>query len=433
LLGGAALAVAAPGHGALAQARRPGGQAMQEAVSILPALATSRDPIFGPGTYDRTLGGLRYYEQVVANGGWKPLPRTAERLRLGDAGPNVPALAERLMLSGDLDRPTGEIFEPVLEAALQRFQRRHGLTQTGAIGPLTLRALNVPAAIRLRQLRATMARMANNGFPFPDRYVVVNIPAATVEAVEGGAVARRHIAVVGRPDRPSPVLDSRIPLVTLNPTWTVPPGILRKDIMPKVRRNLGFLAANNMRVFDGAGNELDPASIDWSGRSGINFWVRQDPGPTNALGAVRIDMPNNHAVYLHDTPKKELFGNDVRFNSSGCARVQDVADLAAWLLSESGINRRDIQRGIDAERTINLRMVRPVPVAWVYLTAWGDDQGDVQFREDVYNLDDSARDIQATTLAPRPPRPPVAGAAVAQAPARRARPIIDSPLALDAR
>jgi murein L,D-transpeptidase YcbB/YkuD len=365
----------------------------------------------------------------VAAGGWKPLPRSVQGTRVGDAGPNVLALAERLTIGGDHGQPAGEVFDPVLEAALKRFQRRHGLTQTGAVGPLTLRALNVPAAIRLRQLRATMARMANNGFPFPDKYVVVNIPAAIVEAVVGGQVARRHIAVVGRPDRPSPVLDSVIPLVTLNPTWTVPPGILRKDIMPKVRRNLGFLAQNNMRVFDAAGNELDPASIDWSGNSGINFWVRQDPGPTNALGAVRIDMPNTRAVYLHDTPKKELFGNDLRFNSSGCARVQDVADLAAWLLDESGISRRDIQRGIDAERTINLRLVRPVPVAWVYLTAWGDDQGDVQFRDDVYGLDDSTSDVQATTLAPRPPRP----ATVAQAPARRGRGTMESPLLLDAR
>jgi L,D-transpeptidase YcbB len=197
------------------------------------------------------------------------------------------------------------------------------------------------------------------------------------------------------------VLETRITAVNLNPTWTAPLSIVKNDIMPKVRANPRFLASSNMRVIGAGGEELPASAVDWSGKTGVNFSIRQDPGPTNALGVVRLDMPNSHSVYMHDTPKKELFRSDVRFHSSGCARTANVRDLAAWLLQDAGVSRRDIDAGVDEGETKTLRMVKPVAVAWVYLTAWGDGVGNVQFREDIYGLDDTAKEIAASTLTAR--------------------------------
>ncbi|MGL4242210.1 MAG: L,D-transpeptidase family protein, partial [Beijerinckiaceae bacterium] len=374
---------------------------------IQPALAGPDDPIFGPGTYDRTLGGLKFYEQIVANGGWARLPATAAGLKQGSTGAAVVALKQRLLVSGDIDAAMagGDLFDPATAAALKRFQLRHGLSDTGTIGALTLKALNVPATTRLMQLRATMERMRNNGFQFPQRYVVVNIPGAVAEAVNNGRVERRHLTVVGRKDRQSPVIETRITAVNLNPTWTAPLSIVKADIMPKVRANPGFLAASNMRVIGGGGEELSPSAVDWSGKTAVNFSIRQDPGPANALGQVRFDMPNAHAVYMHDTPKKELFRSDVRFHSSGCARTANGRDLAVWLLADQGVSRRDIDAAISDGDTKTVRLQRPVAVAWVYLTAWGDGLGDVQFREDIYGLDDTAGEIARSTLVARRPQP----------------------------
>lgn len=376
-------------------------------ISATPAIADASDPTFGPGTYQRTIGGMQFYEEIVAAGGWGTLPASANGLKLGSSGPTVQALRARLAMSGDLAvaEAQGTQFDAGLAAALRRFQLRHGLTETGVVGTLTLKALNVSAKTRLMQLRATLERMRNNGFTFPQRYVVVNIPAAAVEAVEGGQVVRRHTAVVGRKDRQSPVLETRITAVNLNPTWTAPLSIVKKDIMPKVRANPDFLAQNNMKVIGGDGQELPVGSVDWSGKTSVNFSIRQDPGPTNALGVVRLDMPNRHAVYMHDTPKKELFRSDVRFHSSGCARTASVRDLAAWLLRDDGVSRTVIDDLIAEEDTRTIRLSRPVAVAWVYLTAWGDGLGNVQFREDVYGLDDTAKEIAASTLVARSNRP----------------------------
>jgi L,D-transpeptidase YcbB len=389
----------------------------------VPAFAGADDPIFGPGTYDRTLGGLQFYREIVANGGWGKLPSGAAGLKVGSAGPVVAALHRRLAISGDIDAgaASSELFDAGTTAALRRFQRRHGLTETGTVGALTLKALDVPAKTRLMQLAATMERMRNNGFQFPQRYVVVNIPAAVAEAVNGGRVERRHLTVVGRKDRQSPVIETRITAVNVNPTWTAPLSIVKADIMPKVRANPGFLAASNMRVIGGGGEEIPASAVDWTGRTAVNFTIRQDPGATNALGQIRFDMPNAHAVYMHDTPKKELFRSDVRFHSSGCARTADIRNLASWLLADQGVSRRDIDAAVDSTETRTIRLQRPVPVVWTYLTAWGDGVGDVQFREDIYGLDDSAEEIARTTLvARRPAQGTTAGIPAARPPQRTA-------------
>ena len=392
---------------AMAEPQRPGKTQVQAHPPLNPAAVDAfkpqdirdTEPAFGPESLARTQGGLQFYQEIVARGGWKPLPDAARGLKQGLDGPHVAALKARLAISGDLDTAqiTSRQFDGPTTIALKRFQARHGLTETGSVGRLTFAALNVPADIRLRQLQASVERLQNNVFKFAPRYVVVNIPGAVVEAVANGHVERRHLAVVGRKERPSPVLSARISSVNLNPYWTVPNSIIKNDVAKALLKDPAYLNKHNLRTLNYKGEEIDPNTVNWSFKTNPNFLLRQDPGSQNSLGQLKIDMPNVEAVYLHDTPKKELFKQDIRFHSSGCARVSDVRDLAAWLLNEQGIERQQIDRDIEAGLRTEIKLKKQVPVAWVYLTAYGDGQGHVQFREDIYGLD-TPEGVTLTTL-----------------------------------
>lgn len=368
-------------------------------------ITSGSEPLYGPYTYERTLVALQTYEELAGKGGWRPLPNEAATLKFGASGPVVKALKAHLSQRGDLAAGLGEgdTFDVATGLALRKFQARHGLSETGMMGRLTLKEMNVPAEVRVGQLLASLQRLRGNGFTFGERYVVVNIPGAAVEAVKGGMVERRHVAVVGRKDRPSPVLEARITNINLNPTWTAPLTVVRHDIMPKVFANPAFLAKSNMKVLGADGQELDPASIDWSGKTAPNFTIRQEPGLTNALGVMRIDMPNVHAVYLHDTPKKELFRSDIRFQSSGCARVSGVKDLAMWLLEGTSWDRLGLEVAISSGERLTIKVPSPVPIAWVYLTAWALSDGTVHFRDDIYGLDNPAGIVTSTLVARRAP------------------------------
>ncbi|PZU85436.1 MAG: murein L,D-transpeptidase [Chelatococcus sp.] len=369
----------------------------------------ANEPSYGPNTYDRTLEALIAYEDIAARGGWVPLPGSVSALKPDSQGPDVVALKKRLLLSGDLaaaDLP-GDVYDNAVVEAVKRFQLRHGLSDLGTVGRLTLKAMNVPVETRLNQLTATLERLKGNGFSFAERYVVVNIPGASVEAIENGAVQRRHKAVVGRPDRPSPVLQANITSVNLNPYWTVPTSIVKADIIPHMRQDPGFVAKSNMKLLGAENREIEPASVNWATLKSPYFTVRQEPGPTNSLGQMKIDMPNSEAVYLHDTPKKSLFRNDVRFNSSGCARVEGVRELGAWLLEGTEWTMPAIEAEIEKGERKNIALKKPVPVAWVYLTGWQGADGMVQFREDIYGLD-TPQGIVTSTIVPRRKKPATA-------------------------
>ncbi len=384
-------------------------------VPVLAPVTVNPEPMYGPGTYERTVEAYRFYEILQEQGGWKSLGSTVTSLRPGAQGPFVAALKARLTIERDHDQSVSSEFDAATSDAIKKFQARHGLSPTGLIGPLSLKALNVPVQVRLNQLAASLHRLNSNGFKHTDRYVVVNIPGAAVEAVENGQVVQRHLAVVGRPDRPSPVLEARIQAVNLNPTWTAPVTVVKNDIMPKVRKDPAFLFKNNIRVLNGAGEEIDPNSVDWSGKSNPNFTLRQDGGTLNSLGRVRIDMPNSLAVYLHDTPKKELFKSDLRFHSSGCARVEGVRDLAAWLLKDTQFDRSAIDMAISTDERLDIKLPRSIPVAWVYMTGWASSDGSVQFRDDIYGLD-TPDGITSSTIRQKPAKssqkmksPPIQG------------------------
>jgi murein L,D-transpeptidase YcbB/YkuD len=355
-----------------------------------PVLSASPLPTFDEGTFQRIGETLLSYSAIDVRGGWPTLPENAD-LALGSRGPDVALLRSRLVVTEDLAAEdfNGDVYDEKVAVGVRRFQARHGLADTGRVDRKTLAELNVPVKRRLRQLAASLDRLGGENFLFGQRYVVVNIPAAVAEAVAGGRVERRHIVVVGKPDRASPTVTATIRAVNLNPTWTVPLSILKKDIVTRMRRDPGYIRRMHMRVLGANGGETDPTLIDWKSTRSPNFTVRQDSGNFNALGNVRIDMPNPHAVYMHDTNHRNLFHSDYRFHSSGCARVADVRALAAWLLRENpGWGRGDIDAAIAKGARTNINLTHGVPVAWVYLTGWVTRDGAVHFREDVYNRDD---------------------------------------------
>ncbi len=346
-------------------------------------------PTLSPQTMQTTEAAIPAYESMVAAGGWPGVPVT-ERLRLGNRHPSVVALRRRLMAGGDLPPKAGatDVFDSYVDAGVRRFQARHGLTVDGVVREQTFGALNVPAAVRLNQLRTNVVRLRSLSGSLGPRFVVCNIPAAQIEAIEGGVVVSRHVAVVGKPDRASPDIQSRVVEINFNPYWTVPVSIVRKDLIPKMQAEPDYLDKNRIRILDNAGNELQPQQINWYSDEAVNYKFKQDPGDFNSLGSIRINFPSPYGVYMHDTPSKNLFGEDFRFHSSGCVRIQNVRELVGWLLADTpGWPRPEIDQVIRTGERKDAKLLRPVPLYWVYVTAWATPDGVVQFRDDIYNRD----------------------------------------------
>ncbi|HVL73459.1 MAG TPA: L,D-transpeptidase family protein [Beijerinckiaceae bacterium] len=349
----------------------------------------STTPILSPQALGATEETIERYRDIVARGGWDRVPN--ERLRLGARSPSVIALRQRLIMTGDLDPAAGAspIFDSYVEAGVRRFQARHGLNTTGALNSSTVAAMNVSADIRLRQLELNAVRLRAYSGNLGARYVIVNIPAAVVETVEDGTVASRHAAGVGKIDRQSPVFNGRITEVNFNPFWTVPASIIRKDLIPKMQKEPSYLTDNKIRIYNQRGEEIHPSRVNWFSDEATRYMFRQDPGADlNSMGFVRINIPNPHGVYMHDTPAKGIFGDDFRFVSSGCVRVQNVRDYVAWLLKDTPNWSRDqIEATIQSGQRVDARLAQPVNVYWTYVTAWATPDGLVQFRDDIYNRD----------------------------------------------
>jgi len=382
------------------------------------ALALSSEPVFDEGTYQRIKETLLGYAAIEVRGGWPAVPADA-KLEPGASGPTVALLRQRLVIGDDLpaEQETGDVYDAAVGEAVKRFQLRHGLEATGSVNAHTLRALNVPVGARMKQLEASLERLLGVDFVFAERYVVVNIPAAFVEAVAHDKVERRYRVIVGKVDKPSPTLTAYITAINLNPTWTVPLSITKNEIFARMRRDPSYLSRMHMRVLGARDEEISPQSVDWSSDRSPNFTIRQDSGGWNALGNLKIDMPNSYSVYMHDTTTRNLFANDYRFDSHGCTRVDNVRDLAAWILEDvPGWNRAAIDAGIAAGGLKVVNLPHRMPVAWVYLTGWVTRDGTVQFRDDVYKHDEALdRNALADAaaggfVAPLPPSAPVPAA-----------------------
>ncbi len=365
------------------------------------ALALSHEPTFDEGTAQRIKEAALSYSDIAVRGGWPAIPADA-KFAIGVPGPNDDLLRKRLLITGDLaeDKATGPYDEVVAEA-VKRFQVRHGLAPTGTMTPRTLAALNVPVQQRIKQLEASLERIENMNFSFGQRYVVVNLPAAFAEAVENDHVVRRYRVIVGKTEKPSPTLTAEITSVNLNPTWTVPSSISKTEISAHMRKDPSYLSRMHMEVLDAHDAPIDPHAVDWSGARTPNFTVRQQSGTWNALGAVKIDMPNPYSVYMHDTNQRNLFSDDYRFDSHGCSRVDNVRDLAAWLLQEEmpKWNRAAIDAAIATGQREDVVLPKKVPVAWIYLTAWMTRDQTIQFRNDIYDQDQQLLEATAEEAA----------------------------------
>ncbi|MEX0696437.1 MAG: L,D-transpeptidase family protein [Bauldia sp.] len=362
-----------------------------DAASVSAADVVTSIPTMSPQIVGSLQVAIGQYSEILARGGWPVVPAT-QRLRIGMRDPSVAVLRQRLAISGDLPPAAvnnSDAFDSYVEAAVRRFQARHGVQPDGIVGESTFAALNIPAHVRLTQLSTNLTRLKGiTDRPLPDRFVMVNIPAAAVEAVENGVVISRHTAVVGKVERPSPIVHSKISEINFHPFWTVPASIIRKDLIPLMQKDPQYLTNYNIRIYDQRGNELQPAQVNWTTDEATNYMFRQDPGDNNSLGRVKINFPSPDGVYMHDTPNKSLFNEDYRFDSSGCVRIQNIRDLIVWILRDTpGWDPTTIDTEFRSGNRTDVAVVNPVQLHWTYITAWSTADGVVQFREDIYNLD----------------------------------------------
>jgi len=361
-------------------------------------VTNTRMPVLSQETAFHVEGAIERYRQIVASGGW-PRVNANKALKVGVQDNAVRELRRRLIVSGDLPRNAGDsaTFDTFLDGALKRYQARHGMTADGVVGNYTLAALNVSAPVRLGQLETNLVRLRSMSGYLGDRYVMVNIPAAQIEAVENGRVEQRHKAIVGKTDRQTPILSSRIHEVILNPYWTAPKSIIRKDIIPLMREDPTYLTRNKIRLFDQQGNEVPPEMVDWSTEEAVDLRFRQDPGKINAMSSTKINFHNPHAVYMHDTPQQSLFGQFMRFESSGCVRVHNIQELTLWLLESSpGWDRARVEQVVASGVNTEVPLEVQIPVYFVYVSAWATDGGVVHFRDDIYKRD-GVEELQLTS------------------------------------
>lgn len=352
-------------------------------------------PTLSRANIEATERATAYYRKIVEAGGWGTVAEV--KLYSGTGGPEVRRLHDRLYRSGDLRDASyyPDQFSYEIEKALKRFQASNGLSPTGVTDRRTVDALNIPAEVRLRQLRINLARLKENAKAQGARYLVVNIPAAQVEAVEGDQVVSRHAGVVGKVDRKTPLLSSRVHEINFNPIWRLPPTVIREDLIPKGRQMQGtgqdVLTEFGIDAYSG-GRKLDLKSINWRSNQPFELSYSQKPGKTNPLGFAKINFHNAHAVYLHDTPSDSIFGRNFRAASSGCVRVENIEALLAWLLEgNDGWGRNAIDAIRESGKTETVQLAKPVPLHMVYITAWATADDVIQFRRDLYFKDGVGR------------------------------------------
>lgn len=351
-------------------------------------------PAIGEGSAAAIVLAIQKYQEIASWGGWGHVP-AGERLELGVRDERVARVRERLMASGDLNVSPGDpfLYDPELEQAVKGFQRRNGLEPDGIVGRRTIAAMNVSVQTRLRQLELNLRRVEKLVPQLQGRYIFVNIAGQEVEAVNHGAVEFHERVIVGTTLRQTPEITSHVNSITFNPYWYVPKSIAMADMLPKIRANPQYLQRQGIRVMQGWGDnirELDPSRVDWSNpRINEAYYLRQDPGPWNSLGSLKINFPNNDAIFLHDTPTQTLFGRQERNFSSGCVRVQNVAGLVSWIMQGDSPDwdASRVQSSVASGQFRNVYLAAPVPIFLTYLTAWVDPSGVVQFRDDVYARD----------------------------------------------
>jgi L,D-transpeptidase YcbB len=377
-----------------AQPLRTSSEDARRKGEVLNDLRVDPTPLRSEAMIEALERAIQRYQAIVSSGGWPAIPGS-RMVRPEDDDERLPVLRQRLMVSGELSRKSiasGFSFSDDLEVAIRRFQENHGLRVSGRVDKPTLQALNVAASARLAQLRLNLQRLRDlTAQRVEDRYILVNVPAFQLEAVEHYQVELHRRVIAGKPERQTPVVHAQIRALNFFPYWRVPDSVATLDLIPRLQKEPDYLQKEQIRVLTGSfnGPELNVQSIDWRTADANRIKFRQDPGPQNALGLVRLDMPNSEGVYMHDTPMKPLFNQRGRAFSAGCVRVQDVFTLAEWVARyEIGWDQPGRAQDVIASgQPLDVTLTRPVPVYFTYITAWAEPDGQVVFRPDIYGRD----------------------------------------------
>ena len=357
--------------------------------------------------YLRLKQALAVYANIAGTGGWPELPQSRHLKIKADHQSYLLLLKQRLLLTGDLPpaESSGRNEDENMKKALRRFQKRHGIKADGTIGPATLKAMNVPVEKRIRQITLNMERLRWLPEDVGNRYILVHIADFELIVFEDGYIVMDMPIVVGKQNQRTSVFSGKMTYLELNPYWNIPKAIAEKEILPQVQKDPAYLTKKKIRVLEYRRHqekEVDPATIDWSKirPDKLRYSFRQDYGPGNALGRIKFMFPNKFDIYLHDTPERHLFKRTRRTFSHGCIRIAKPIDLAEYLLkNENGWDRKKILAEIGKGKRQILKLSRPIDVHILYLTAWTDPQGDVQFRNDVYEGDEAL--LRALSEKPR--------------------------------
>jgi len=351
--------------------------------------------------YVKLKESLISYRGIAKRGGWPLIPPGAKMGR-GSRDSRVSVLRQRLMVSGDLPlsaESESRIFDLPLENAVQKFQKRHGLKADGRVGRSTLMALNIPVETRIRQIALNMDRLRWLPGDTGRRYIFVNVADFSLQVIEDEQVVMSMKIIVGKTEQKSCVLSRKMTYLELNPFWRIPDSIATKEILPHVKKDPEYLAKNHIKVFWDWGDrskEIDPGSVDWSRIKARHFKykLRQEPGTLNPLGRIKFMFPNECEIYLHDTPARHLFGRTRRDFSHGCIRIEKPIDLAAYLLqNKDSWTQKKILAEIRKGKRQMIMLPHPIDVHIFYGTAWVDQNGSLQFRDDIYRIDEVPYEI----------------------------------------
>lgn len=362
----------------------------------------ANDPV--EATQYSTLASVNFWQlnkaitlyQNAAQQEWPIIPDNPYLLKIGTRSNTVLLLRERLKLTGDLDPMDdigGKRFDYQLSNAVKNFQARHGLKADGSVGNGTRIELNIPPETRAKQIAINMQRWADLASQLGDRFIIVNIPDFHMYLYDHNQKMLSLRAIVGKPDLQTPEITSKVTRIVFNPYWNIPNTIAKKDIAPKMLEDPHYASRMHIKVLTSEqedASEISPWRVNWSAASygNFNYHLRQEPGADNALGLVKFEFQNSHDVYMHDTSAKDLFNTDNRDYSHGCIRLENPFSLAEYLLKDDQRwNEERIQQIIEAGHTKYVKVPQPIPIFIVYITAWVDDEGRVNFRDDLYQMD----------------------------------------------
>jgi len=338
---------------------------------------------------------LPLYQNAVMHP-WPTIPDTSKKLKTGIQNPAVVLLRERLKATRDLPEyynRADNLFDKSLAQAVKAFQQRNGLKADGVVGKMTLQELNVPPAVRVKQIIINIQRWASLAHRLNGRFIIVNVPDYELYAYDNNEKILSIKAIVGKPDTETPELQSQISRLVFNPYWNVPTKIAQNEIVKKVRENPGYLDTMRLKILtseESNAAEIDQDQVDWHAAqvNGFPYRFRQEPGLDNSLGIVKFEFQNSHDVYLHDTPAKELFNQDERALSHGCVRLENPLALVDFLMDGSpDWNEEHMQEILSADKTKYVKAYRPTSILITYITAWVDDHGAINFRNDIYGKD----------------------------------------------